>query len=183
MQRVGWIRIEVYLWFRLMWRNMEEENLRLCIKPAHSGHLCLIQYECKYTGTTITNNKMKAEISTKSLPSVTAISLCRGLVCLWSIIKTRSYRSGSCVCATKRHQHFSGTFLEVQIPKPHPKLTKSDTLVMRPRNLSLRWSCCTLMFGNHNLATQSMVCSQHSGEHGKHIRNKEPWAPPHGLHF
>lgn len=74
---------------------MEEENLRLCIKPACSGHLCLIQLECKCTGTTITNNKMKAEISTNSLPSVAAISLCRGPVTLWSIIKTRSHRSGS----------------------------------------------------------------------------------------
>lgn len=51
---------------------MEEENLRLYIKPAHSGYLCLIQLECEYTGTTITNNKMKADISTNSLPSVAA---------------------------------------------------------------------------------------------------------------
>lgn len=83
--------------------------------------------------------------------------------------------------ATKQHQPFFGIFLEMQIPRPHSRLTESDTLAMGPRNLSLRRSCCTLMFGIHNLATQSMICSQYSGDHWKPIRNKEPWAPPHVL--
>lgn len=34
--------------------------MRIYIKPAHSGHLCLIQ-KCEYNGTTITNSKTKAK--------------------------------------------------------------------------------------------------------------------------
>lgn len=40
---VGWIRIAVCLWFRLRWRKYRE-SLRICIKPAGSGRLCLIQW-------------------------------------------------------------------------------------------------------------------------------------------